>query len=60
MVYIDTMNFTEKNWSESVFFQFHGLQKTGPRWSGSVPAIFGSVLDWLWSTAAHFGGKKPD
>jgi len=27
--------------------QFHGLQKTGPRWSGSVPAISGSVLDWL-------------
>ena len=40
--------------------QFHGLQKTGPRWSGSVPAISGSVLDRLRSTVAHFGGKKPD
>jgi len=40
--------------------QFHGLQKTGPRWSGSVPAISGSVLDQLWSMVARFGGKKPD
>jgi len=40
--------------------QFHGLQKTGPRWSGSVPAISGSVLDQLRSTVARFGGKKPD
>ena len=40
--------------------QFHGLQKTGPRWSGSVPAISGSVLDRLRSMVAHFGGKKPD
>ena len=40
--------------------QFHGLQKTGPRWSGSVPAISGSVLDRLRSMVAHSGGKKPD
>ena len=40
--------------------QFHGLQKTGPRWSGSVPAISGSVLDWLRSMVARFWGKKPD
>ena len=40
--------------------QFHGLQKTGPRWSGSFPAISGSVLDQLQSTVACFGGKKPD
>jgi len=40
--------------------QFHGLQKTGPRWSGSVPTISGSVLDWLRSMVARFGGKKPD
>ena len=40
--------------------QFHGLQKTSPRWSGLVPAISGSVLDQLRSIVAHFGGKKPD
>jgi len=40
--------------------QFHGLQKTGPRWSGSVPAISGLVLDRLQSMVARFGGKKPD
>jgi len=40
--------------------QFHGLQKTGPRWSGSVPTMSGSVLDRLRSTVARFWGKKPD
>jgi len=40
--------------------QFHGLQKTSPRWSGSVPTISGSVLDQLRFMVAHFGGKKPD
>jgi len=40
--------------------QFHGLQKTGPAWSSSVPAISGLVLDRLRSMVAHFGGKKPD
>ena len=40
--------------------QFHGLQKTGPRWSGLVPTISGSVLDWLQFTVACFGGEKPD
>jgi len=40
--------------------QFHGLQKTGPRWSGSVPTISGSVLDWLRFMVANFGGKKLD
>jgi len=40
--------------------QFHGPQNTGPRWSSSVPTISGSVLDWLWSMVACFGGKKPD
>ena len=40
--------------------QFHGLQKTIPRWSGSVPTISGLVLDWLQFMVAHFGGKKPD
>ena len=38
--------------------QFHRPQKTGPRWSGSVPTISGSVLDWLRFTVACFGGKK--
>jgi len=40
--------------------QFHGLQKTGPRWSCSVPKISGSVLDRLRFTVARFGGKKPN
>jgi len=40
--------------------QFHGLQKTSPRWSGSVPAISELVLDQLQSMVACFGGKKPD
>jgi len=40
--------------------QFHGPQKTGPRWSGLVPTISGLVLDRLRSMVARFGGKKPD
>ena len=40
--------------------QFHGLQKTSHRWSGLVPEISGSVLDWLQSMVACFGGKKLD
>jgi len=40
--------------------QFHGPQKTGPRWSGSVSTISGSVLDRLQFTVARFGGKKMD
>ena len=40
--------------------QFHGLQNTGPRWSGLVPTISGSVLDHLQFMVACFGGKKPD
>jgi len=40
--------------------QFHGPQKTGPRWSSLVPAISGSLLDQLQSMVACFGGKNPD
>ena len=40
--------------------QFHRPQKTGPRWSSSVPTISGSVLDRLRFIVARFGGKKPD
>ena len=35
-----------------------GLQKTSPRWFSLVPSIFGSVLDWLWSTVACFRAKN--
>jgi len=40
--------------------QFHGLQKTGPRWSSLVPTISRLVLDQLQFTVACLGGKKPD
>jgi hypothetical protein len=59
MVYIGGMKFTEKT-GLNQFFRFDRLQKTGPRWSVSVPAIFGSVLDWLRSMVARSRGKKPD
>jgi len=54
MVYIGTMNFIQKNQSKSVPWT------AKDQWSGSVPTISGSVLDWLQSMVAHFGGKKPD
>jgi len=55
MVYIGTMNFIQK---KTALNQFHALQKTGPRWSCSVPTISGSVLDWLRSMVAYFGAKN--
>lgn len=49
-----TTNFTPKN----CLNQLYGLQKAGPRWSGSVPPISVPVLDWLRSAVACFGGQN--
>ena len=60
MVYNSTMNFMQKKTVWMSLNQCHGPQRTGPRLSGPVPSISGSVLDWLQSMVAHFGGKKLD
>jgi hypothetical protein len=52
-------NYTKKPVRTGLFW-LRGPQKTGPRWSGPVPPISGSVLDRLRSTVARFGRKKPD
>jgi hypothetical protein len=40
------------------FFSVHGPQKTGPKWSGSVPPISGSVLDQLRLRLPHLEAKN--